>query len=136
MIIDFKHSIDAWVKATNKTMHQGIAETAIRLGTMIIEKTPIDIGRAKGNWLGAFDDPDTTVDDDRRQEQAITGLRLKFTASNVAKHSSIFVTNSLPYIKALEDGHSQIQAPNGMVRLSVSEFPAILQREINNAKRV
>lgn len=136
MIIDFKHSIDAWVKATNKTMHQGIAETAIRLGTMIIEKTPIDTGRAKGNWIGAFDEPDTTTSETRQQQQAITGLRLKFTPSNVARNNSIFVTNSLPYIKALEDGRSQMQAPHGMVRLSVTEFTAILQREINNAKRV
>jgi hypothetical protein len=135
MIIDFKHSIDAWVKATNKTMHQGIAETAIRLGTMIIEKTPIDTGRAKGNWIGAFDSPDVSTSETRQQQQAITGLRLKFTASNVARNNSIFVTNSLPYIKRLENGYSQ-QAPAGMVRLSVSEFTAILQREINNAKRV
>jgi hypothetical protein len=131
----FSDQFNAWVKATNKTMHQGIANTTIRLGTMIIEKTPVDTGRAKGNWMSAFDAPDTATSETRQAAQSIGGLHLKFTPSSVARNNSIFITNSLPYIKRLENGYSK-QAPAGMVRLSIAEFTAILQREIASAKRI
>jgi hypothetical protein len=37
--------------------------------------------------------------------------------------TAIFITSNLPYMEALENGHSG-QAPNGMVRITVAEIAA------------
>ena len=43
-----------------------------------------------------------------------------------------YLTNNLPYAKALEDGHSAKQAPGGMVALTVIEFGPIVKLANDN----
>lgn len=131
--MDFSSQLKQWANKKNLSMHKAIAMTAIRLGTNIIERTPIDTGRAKGNWLPAYGSADTDTSESRTASEAIAALSVKFTVAEVGRNSSIFITNSLPYVNRLEYGYSK-QAPNGMVRLSVAEFREILTREANNAK--
>lgn len=45
---------------------------------------------------------------------------------NVERNSSIHITNNLPYIGALNDGHSK-QAPAGFVRTAVMEGLAAMR---------
>ena len=85
--------------------------------------TPVDTGRACGNWrlsINTFPTaPTASIDKDgsatiRSQQQ-----------QNLAKLNSdpfvvIYLTNNLPYIVALEHGHSG-QAPYGMLGLAFEE---------------
>lgn len=145
--MDFSEQIRQWANRRRISMNKAIAMTAIRLGTNIIERTPIDTGRAKGNWMSAYGSADTSTSETRMQNEALQGLHAKFTVAEVGRNSSIFITNSLPYINHLEyglypnpskgskteNGFSK-QAPAGMVRVSVAEFKRILEREVNNAQ--
>jgi len=87
----------------------------------VVLRTPVDTGRARGNWLPSFGagrdgfDWEKKSPDGQETIAAITALVSKMKAGHVA-----YLCNSLPYIEALEFGHSQ-QALHGMARLSVRE---------------
>ncbi len=130
--MNFGDQLMRWANKRKVSMHKAIAMTAIRLGANIIERTPIDTGRAKGNWMSAYGSADTGTSETRTQNEALQGLRVKFTVAQVAQNTSLLITNSLPYIIELEQGKSK-QAPAGMVRLSILEFKQILEQETRSA---
>lgn len=95
-------------------------EVAVILGLQIQKgislKTPVDTGRARANWFMAEGAPDTSATAAKTPKDYARG---DFQANGVP----IFITNSLPYIVALEYGHSK-QAPAGMVRVTLAEIAA------------
>jgi hypothetical protein len=85
-------------------------------------------GTFKANWRGGFNAVDYTTTD----ETDPTG-ELSLVAVSAAMPDDptgvFYITNSLPYAEALEDGHSK-QAPVGMVGLTVLEFDQIAAASI------
>ena len=85
----------------------------------IIMMTPVDTGRARGNWQCTIGAP--FVGEDRTS----TVEKIQSTIPRRAG-SVVYLTNNVPYIGALEyDFHSR-QAPAGMVRVSVALFEGVL----------
>lgn len=96
----------------------------------VIQLTPVDTGRAKGNWqvqinasptgeTGLIDD--SVSDFDPGESPAyIIGANVIATAP---PYSAIHIGNNVPYIGALENGHSK-QAPLGMVALTFARLQA------------
>lgn len=81
--------------------------------------TPVDTGRARGNWyVSATSKSNRTIDQFRKARQAISeGLATIHTVIN-EKYPSITLSNNLPYIEKLNDGHSQ-QAPSKFVEKEI-----------------
>ncbi len=90
-----------------------VRRAAIRADAVAIERTPVDTGRAQGNWIVSVGNPDTTVYEEG-QANAASALSQAASVIQNWKSGTIFISNSLPYIGRLEDGYSA-QAPNGMV---------------------
>lgn len=108
-----------------------VKKLAIELFKLIVLKTPVDTGRARASWNISAGVIDTSV--------MPPGEYAKNEALAKAKESAlggmarvIWITNSLPYILALEHGHSS-QAPAGMVGLSVEEIENYLETVIREA---
>jgi hypothetical protein len=84
----------------------------------VVLGTPVDTGRARGNWQATIDQPAegvTTVDD--KGGQLTVGSA--DGAISRATGRVFYITNNLPYIMPLEyEGHSK-QAPRGWVRTAV-----------------
>lgn len=95
--------------------------TAVLLG--VVEKTPVDTGRARANWqveLNAVNAA-TTEDTDPGGGQALAaGLS---ALAQFRPGDTVYISNHLVYIVPLENGHSQ-QAPQGMVALTIAEVQA------------
>jgi hypothetical protein len=92
----------------------------------IINMTPVDTGRARANWGCSTEGHTIFYDLNLTDKDGLTTLNSiadKVTAWNC--NGSIFLTNNLPYIGALEYGHSK-QAPSGMVRLTVERFRSLI----------
>lgn len=98
-----------------ESVREAAVTLALTLDKKIVEKTPVDTGRARANWFVAEGAPRLTT-----TESTAPSSRPALTGRSV-----IFITNSLPYIVPLEYGHSG-QAPNGMVRISIAEVLASL----------
>lgn len=92
----------------------------------VVQKSPVDTGRFKGNWNVSIGTPNytTTLTANEGRGLGEAQKALSLPVGNVA-----YLSNGLPYARRLEYGYSG-QAPNGMVRLSVQNFAQMVQRAI------
>jgi hypothetical protein len=90
--------------------------------TGVVFLTPVDTGRAKGNWQVSLDVPAEGVVDviDRSGLQTISRGQ-SVIAQATRFPTVIWITNNLPYIDELENG-SSTQAPNGMVAVTLERL--------------
>lgn len=85
---------------------------------LVVKATPVDTGRARGNWFVSVGTPFRGISEDRKASSAITeGNNVIGSAVNIS-YPTITLSNNLPYIERLNDGHSQ-QAPAKFVELAI-----------------
>ena len=101
---------------------------ALEVFRRVILKTPVDTGRARGNWQCTISVPAASVADveDKGGGKAIAQAADEVMGWEPSK-VVIFLTNNLPYIQRLDDGYSQ-QAPSGMVAVTLAELDGIMVR--------
>lgn len=142
----FSLDISKWIEKAGGNMDAVVRKIAFDIGARIIMRTPVDKGRARGNWvLGVGHpviNPDTSKCDRYRTKanprgagnsSAKADLLVGLDAYKPGKDQSIFITNSVPYIGRLEYGWSK-QAPTGMVRVTLAEFGAVAQGAVRDAQ--
>lgn len=96
----------------------------------LMQKTPVDTGRARANWNASINAPDTSTNESATSAQVAAKQnegRQVIAKTDFADGDDLYLTNGLPYIKALEDGHSQ-QAPKGMVKLTARELKSLAEK--------
>ena len=97
-------------------------KVALDIFARLIESTPVDTGRAAGNWNISISQPDYSEIDRKFEEAELSGK----AASSVGViepmnyFGVIWIANSVPYIVFLNEG-SSIQAPRNFVQMSVEE---------------
>lgn len=99
----------------------------LRLAAQVDLVSPVDTGRFRSNWVGAYGSADTSTFDYERDS---VGLALE-VADTVNVSNVFYYTNSLPYAKRLEFGWSE-QAPSGIVRITARNWPQYVQEAIRN----
>jgi len=92
--------------------------TSLKLLAGLIKSTPVDTGRAKGNWFVSAGTPNRSKDDSRRAEQALSQGRAVIASTEDKEYPTITITNNLPYIQRLNDGWSE-QAPKKFVETEI-----------------
>ena len=98
----------------------------VELFRSIILDTPVDMGRARGNWQTTTGPANRGVIDRLDKSGAATINEMR---SNLGKGDvTVTMTNNLPYIRALEYGHSS-KRPEGMVRINIARVRANLLRK-------
>lgn len=123
----FKANFAALLAKAGNKVDLVVRKTALELQSMMIEKSPVDTGRFKGNWqagVGAVNaGTDETANSDAlgRTAAVLQGWK---------PGQTINLTNSMPYATRLENGWSK-QAPTGMVRLSVQNYSMAIAKAIS-----
>lgn len=86
----------------------------IELFAGVVRDTPVDTGRARGNWQTTTEAPAAAAIErlDRSGGAAVAEI-VANTPPKVG--GKTYLANNVPYIMPLEEGYSA-QAPNGMVR--------------------
>lgn len=95
--------------------HSKITRVAtLELFSGVIKATPVDTGRARGNWQTAVGSPAQAETErlDKSGGEAIAEVEAK-TPEGAGQVT--YLSNNLPYIEELENG-SSTQAPEGFVR--------------------
>ncbi len=96
----------------------------VELFKSVVMNTPVDTGRARGNWQMSPNVPKSNTTD-RLSPSFSTVISQEM--NNVGKlGDSVHMTNNLPYIQRLEYGYSG-KAPEGMVRKSVERISALIR---------
>lgn len=111
-------------KVTREQAKVIFQKITIDLDTRVVLGTPVDEGRARGNWYPSLSQPSSARDDkvrDKSGSKAIAAITA--TALGADLGETIWLTNNLPYILPLENGHSG-QAPEGMVDLNLNAVAA------------
>lgn len=110
------------IRAVNKGLVQGversIAEMALSVFSSVVISTPVDTGRARGNWQPSIREPITSEisGTDKSGQPTISKARSNFGRFEVGQ--TIFISNNVPYIERLNEGHSS-QAPAGFVQKAI-----------------
>lgn len=119
----FSLDISRFVSRTRLTLTDVVRGAMYGLCGNIIKTTPVDTGRARGNWIMTMDGLSRARTGvlDKTGEKSLDRIALALEDFEAGKTKSIWFTNTLPYIVMLEYGWSP-QSPAGMVRLNLLTF--------------
>lgn len=122
-------SFNAQVKSFGEDLmpdeHLKLQKTiAIDLLRRIVFRTPVDTGRARGNWqVARGPSTNATVDQLDKRGVSVLAQGVSTIAFATEPYGLITIFNNVKYAPRLEAGGSQ-QAPRGMVALSIAETEA------------
>lgn len=90
--------------------------------------TPVDTGRAKGNWNASIGDEDPADNPARREQQALSEGAARIAPLRLSRQGEkLFLTNGVPYIGRLNDGYSK-QAPAAFIQLTTQAMREFVNR--------
>lgn len=95
----------------------------IDLDSAVVLSTPVDTGRARGNWFPSLTSPSNAVGDSVDKSGGNALGRIDGVAGSADVGDVAWLTNNLPYILVLENGSSK-QAPQGMVDINLNRVAA------------
>lgn len=130
MADDFAQQMRRIAKKFDRAVEEVAAETLIDTFTAIIERTPVLEGRLQGEWQ-------TTI---RNPAGDQVGLRPKGAAilevvTTIDEPELYWFVNNMAYAERIEyDRWSHTKAPEGMVRVSLTETEATLRRLCKEAR--
>ncbi len=113
--MSFSRQITDWTANVSEESAELSKAIIFELFSSVIEDTPVDTGRLRGNWvitkgIAPITEPLTDGGENKLSEVANFIAKVDFT-----QPFNLFLTNNLPYAERIEYGYSK-QAPAGMVR--------------------
>ena len=131
MIISPEAAADKMRQQADRAFRALILECARR----IIFRTPVDTGRARGNWQISIGSPRPTPDERTDKDGGSTVFNIVGDTKSVDSGEVVFLLNGLPYIVYLERGTSD-QSPSGMVAITVAELQDFAREVAAEIRRV
>lgn len=120
----FNREIEIFAKERVPEEHLKLQKRiALDLLRRIVFRTPVDTGRARGNWqvnLGPSDDNAVLSVDTGGAQTLASGAAV---VAGAQPYGLITIFNNVEYITFLEGGSSR-QSPTGMVEVSLAEVEA------------
>lgn len=95
----------------------------------VVLMTPVDTGRARGNWQVTHDTPASGELDVEDKGGRATIAKGAAEVARIRPYEFTWLANNLPYIESLEKGSSK-QAPLGMVGVTAARLSMIRRRTI------
>lgn len=146
--MSFSKDVATWAKKANGKVDARTRAIITALFSSIITSTPVDTGRARGNWQTSVSTPITGTTE--REDPSGASAIAEVVSKQGGAGKVTFLTNNLPYIQVLEyggypdpvekgtyvkgegfeirsEGGFSKQAPNGMVRVNMARIGAILR---------
>ena len=138
----FNVNLDKILKKAGDNASAIARKVALELYTKVVQKSPVDSGRLRGNWnvgLNGVDNTEYPIDASALGSLP-SGSGLTRSASALSSFKigdTIFITNNMPYVYKLEyglynDGPKTVggysrQAPQGFVRITYKEVVSDLE---------
>jgi len=105
-----------------------IRKIALELLSRVVLKTPVDTGRARGNWQLTVNwkpDADVPFEDEEGNETINRG---NMEIKKVRFGDTVFLTNNVSYVLYLEEGTDRM-APAKMLAGAIEEVRVAFERE-------
>lgn len=140
----FIRDLDRFADRLEIDIHTLVRHVSLFVFKGVVMKSPVDTGRFRASWNIGVNTIDNSVmpeikavitsgvkSMERSNAKAVATrkalAKTKVLAQVRDNYPAVYITNNLPYAKRLEDGHSEKQAPNGMVRLTMLEAQEYLK---------
>lgn len=106
-----------------------ITKITLDITANLIEDTPVDTGWARANWVprigeafnedvGGQADPQRVASSGAIQQQAIGQIA---SGTYRIEQGDVFISNNVPYILPLNDGHSPQARPAGYIQRGITK---------------
>lgn len=143
----FAADIAKFAQKTNQSLDRVIRGFCAQLSTEIIQRTPVDTGRLRGSWIPSINSPSTAEGTPDKSGAGVIGKVDSVAAGAVG--NVFYLVNNLPYAPVAEYGlwgtgpnataktggtGYSIQAPQGMVRVSVQLATKLLNDAVKDVK--
>lgn len=126
LISDFAKEVpELAVQVTNKA--------CLDLFSSVVMDTPVDTGRARGNWQISIGQGISSQVDSEDKDGAGTIGKATSRLLTDKTTAPVFIQNNLPYIKKLEYGYSK-KAPRGMLRKNLTSMNRFLNQALAELK--
>lgn len=120
--MSFGADIQAFSRRTSIKLEKVVRKVVIDMTADIMKMTPVDTGAARSNWFWGVSRVSTIETSISKSGTPSAQRAADFAEGLKGKAAGTFyLTNNLPYIMALEFGHSK-QAPAGMARVTVARW--------------
>lgn len=132
----FAASVRAFAEKVDRRQEFVIRFIGLELVRRVATETPVDTGRARGNWQVSIGAPKPGVIDRADASPGASSVIAEASASLALGSlfdADIWISNNLPYIVRLEEGHSK-QGERFVAR-AVGDFQAIASVAAEEAKR-
>jgi hypothetical protein len=134
----FEKDLEQFVENFELEFGTAIKKISVDAYTGITIRTPVDTGRARASWNIASGNEDDSVED----EDFGGGAKKANTKNNQkldsflgvvtgVPYSPIYITNNLPYIIALEKGHSTQMEAGYMVERTLVDLHASIKKALS-----
>lgn len=128
---DFALQLAEFAKLAGEAVDATLREVVIEVGSSLIRMSPVDTGRFRGNWHLSIDVVENVTFSDIDPTGQDTIASIAASISDFTAGQTAYLINNLPYAVPLEYGHST-QAPQGMVRVTLARFQAIVNEAVRN----
>lgn len=124
----FAIEIDRELNLNRDELRLVIRKVALEALSRIVLRTPVDTGRARGNWFvqvgGAGFDLQTEIKDKEGDVTVSNGALVIGNYKHESGFPVISIYNNLPYINRLENGSSKQtnNQPGGIVAITATEL--------------
>ncbi len=118
-------AVNQWARIKEKNINKlrTIARKSfIEASGRVIMMSPVDTGRFRNNWFFGLNSASSQMTEETNKQGRTEYIT---QSSSVQIGDAMYLTNNLSYAEKLEYGYSN-QAPQGMVRLMVAQWPFIV----------
>ena len=120
---DEQSQVRAIVQGVRRVTERAVINITLRVTRELKLHTPVDTGWARANWIPAVGRPQPTAVGSRGNAGAAEAVGAAGSARVLGyrlRRGKAFVTNNVPYIEVLNNGHSK-QEPAGFVQRAIRQ---------------
>ena len=121
----FDMQVSRWSDLLGREANALKRKIALDLLAGVVEMTPVKTGRARGNWQVTLNTPaegETGREDEDGRSTIADG---QVAALGALPGDDIWIVNNVPYMWPLEHGHSRVQAPHGMLAVTLARIESV-----------
>jgi hypothetical protein len=119
---DFADRIKQIAVTVDEGINRTVKQIALAVDAAVVQATPVDTGRARSNWIASLEVASGDTIEPLAPGALATQAAIQAAIDALAQRKpgqSIHLTNNLPYIVRLNEGHSA-QAPSGFVQTAIA----------------
>ena len=116
----FKRDFEGGMKKAITQSTSIVKKVAFEVLRGVVQMSPVDTGRFKGNWqVGIVSQVTTTIDNQDKSGASTLSSGLA-QINQMQLGQTVYITNNLPYARRLEFDAWSKQAPQGMVAVTLA----------------